>query len=130
VAQRKAWKFIRNHPGRFLELVWEKQKRFWSPVSGAPGYGTGWNAAVSAVAWVAVILPALVGLLRYRRQLRETAVWMLPVVYVAVLHAVFPGSVRYRDPIMPLVMIPAGLTWSVWLRNRVSDPAVTSTPQK
>lgn len=123
--KRAAVQYIREHPGRAVELTVEKARRFWNIVPNHGPSRTPLLVAVSVVAVVPVYLLALVGLTRRR----GTAFWLLvsPVAYFALMHMVFVGSVRYRVPVMPFlgILAAAGALW-LW---RLRDARTTEGPK-
>jgi len=111
----QAWAAARRDPARVLALAWRKLLRTWSPTPNAQEHRHGLAAAASAAWTVFVLGLAVIGLWARRRAVRAWLVLLLPVVLVTLLHMVFVGSVRYRVPTMPLVMVlsAAGLDWLV-----------------
>jgi len=101
---RAAWEAAREDPGRVIRLAGRKFLRTWSLTPNEETHRKGLMAAVSA-AWM---LPALVfagvGWWRYRCC---AAAWvlLLPVLAFTGLHMIYVGSVRYRVPVMPFVMV-------------------------
>jgi hypothetical protein len=111
----QAWTAARQDPVRVLVLAWHKFLRTWSPTPNVQEYCHGLAAAVSG-AWMILVLGlAVIGLWARRRAVRAWLVLLLPVILVTLLHMVFVGSVRYRVPTMPLVMVlsAAGLDWLI-----------------
>ena len=111
----QAWTAARQDPVRVLVLAWHKFLRTWSPTPNVQEYCHGLAAAVSG-AWMILVLGlAVIGLWARRRAARAWLVLLLPVILVTLLHMVFVGSVRYRVPTMPLVMVlsAAGLDWLI-----------------
>ncbi len=97
---------MRRDPGRVLELAWVKFKRTWSLFPNVAEHARGATAWASAVYTGGVLLLALLGGFRLLRTDRTTLVTLLlPVVVFTVLHCVFIGSVRYRIPLMPLLVL-------------------------
>ena len=119
-----ALKYIREHPGRFCALAVEKFMRFWNPLPNYGPYRRPMGIAVNLCAFVPIILLACAGILRRKRDAATLLLLLSPVAYFTLLHTVFVGSVRYRTPIMPFVILLAALGMeSVWARRRRSAPA-------
>jgi 4-amino-4-deoxy-L-arabinose transferase-like glycosyltransferase len=113
--KRKATAYIREHPGRFLRLAVEKMGRFWNPLPNYGPYRGLLFGAVSLLSNVPVYVLALVGLLCWKRRRSALVLLLTPVLYYAGLHAVFVGSVRYRVPVMPfLIVLAAAGLWSMF----------------
>ncbi len=119
-----ALKYIREHPGRFCLLAIKKLVRFWNPLPNYGPYRRPLGIAVNICAFVPIILLACAGILRKNRDLAAQLLLLSPVAYFTLLHAVFVGSVRYRTPIMPFVILLAASGMeSVWAWRRRSAPA-------
>jgi 4-amino-4-deoxy-L-arabinose transferase-like glycosyltransferase len=124
--RRRAWAFVRAHPGRALELAAIKLARFWSPWPNADTFRSPVVAAVSA----AVTLPqfALLALGAWDRRRDPRALVLLagPLLYCSALHMVFASSMRYRIPAavpaMGLAAIGFRRVLGAWEgRRRVED---------
>lgn len=113
--KQKALDYIRQNPGRFISLALEKMRRFWNPLSNYGPYRRPIYSAVALAANVPVYALAILWLFRMRRRWRETLFLLTPVLYYAGMHAVFVGSIRYRIPVMPFIIVlaAAGL-WSLF----------------
>jgi 4-amino-4-deoxy-L-arabinose transferase-like glycosyltransferase len=119
-----AIRYIREHPGRFCALAVEKFARFWNPLPNYGPYRRPLGIAVSLCAFVPIILLACAGILRRKREAASLLLLLSPVAYFTLLHMVFVGSVRYRTPVMPLVILLAAsgaeAVWA-WRRSPVKD---------
>ena len=104
-----AVRYIRDHPWRFLTLGFEKFRRFWNIVPNAAQYRSPLYAVISICTYVPVLIGAVFGL--YYRHSKRATVWLLlsPVIYFTALHTVFVGSIRYRVPVMPFVILLAAV---------------------
>jgi 4-amino-4-deoxy-L-arabinose transferase-like glycosyltransferase len=120
-----ALQYIREHPGRFCALAAEKFARFWNPLPNYGPYRRPLGMAVSMGAFAPIILLACVGILRRKWEAASLLLLLSPVAYFTLLHMVFAGSVRYRTPVMPLVILLAAsgaeAVWT-WRRPPVKDP--------
>ncbi len=101
---RKGLHHMFSDPLRALRLGAIKFARTWSPI---PNYGP------FQTPWFIVLLagPYLFCLTGVYFSVRgnlvpERLIWilMVPILYVAAVHAVFIGSIRYRIPVMPLLI--------------------------
>ncbi len=97
--------FIRNNPRRFLELAVIKQKRFWSFTPNAGDYQNWKYKLISIMSYGPVVLLACWQVIVTRKRWKELVFLYLPIVFFTLLHTVILGSIRYRTPIMPYVMI-------------------------
>ncbi len=119
-----ALRYIREHPGRFCALAVEKFARFWNPLPNYGPYRRPLGIAVSICAWAPIILLAFVGILKRKREIALLLLLLSPVAYFTLLHMVFVGSVRYRTPVMPFViLLAASGAESVRAWRRRSAPA-------
>lgn len=99
------------HPARVIELAAMKFARTWN-VWPNDRRQAGWLLRiVTAITYLPALGLALVGIWRTRDRLWPVALCWLPAVYLTLLHLVFVGSVRYREPAMLglLVMSAAAL---------------------
>ena len=121
--QNRLWRaravaFVRGSPAKALALAGRKLVRFWNVVPNYPPFRVPLLCVVVGVPYVAVMLLAAVGLVRSWRRGDVNLILLLPVVYYALLHMVFVGSVRYRVPVMPLVIIIAAHGLVALMRHR------------
>jgi 4-amino-4-deoxy-L-arabinose transferase-like glycosyltransferase len=117
--QRLATDWIRANPGGFLRLAAVKIGRFWNVVPNDVKHRSRPLMAISVLGYVPVMLLAVGGMVVFRRRWRELALLLAPAAYFSVLHAVFVGSIRYREPVMPFLIVLAGVGAAAmlsWLR--------------
>ncbi|GAB6165369.1 glycosyltransferase family 39 protein [Thermostilla marina] len=112
-----AW--IREHPWDAVKLAGQKFLRTWNPVPNLAALRRPLPAAAIALSYVFVMTTGIGGIVRtMRRGFAYHVVWY-PAVYFALLHCVFVGSIRYRQPVMPLMIVfSAAVTVSLWNRFR------------
>ena len=130
--RNQAWQFVREHPGRTVELMWEKLKRFWRPWPNAEQFRQWWMKISVAAFFVPMLVFAVIGgwrkdeggrmkdeeSLHGGRELSKF--WRLvftvgPIVYFTLIHLVFVGSLRYRLPAeYPLCVMSAVGLQSCW----------------
>lgn len=111
--KHEALAWIWRNPSRFLTLSLKKAALFWMPPvhegEGPPSKGE----ALARLAWLAQYLSicglALAGM-AYRRLRgpQPSLLWLAVLCYTAV-HMIFFVIYRYREPIMPLLMVLAAL---------------------
>jgi 4-amino-4-deoxy-L-arabinose transferase-like glycosyltransferase len=126
--KKEAVSWIKENPKEFLVLALKKSAYFWMPPLHE---GKGGNAStaeyVVRLAWAAqfvmLVVAALAGLfspqLRNRKQL---LLWLAIVCYTAV-HMLFYVIFRYREPIMPVIGILAGLAIEGFLISKSNRKA-------
>lgn len=108
--RRLAWEFVREYPGRTVELAAIKLWRYWKPWPNAAQFGGLVPALLIAAFALPMLVLAVIAVCRLCKTWRsETTngrrriVWQLaltagPVLYFAAVHAVFVSSLRYRLP--------------------------------
>ncbi len=111
-----------RHPGRVIRLAFVKIARTWSPWLHAKGYTNVWVNAALTLWYVPLFILAIIGMCRYPVRSPLIGVLLVPIVYFTLMHAVFLGSVRYRVPVMPLVVVFAAIGMAGTIR-RITDSA-------
>jgi 4-amino-4-deoxy-L-arabinose transferase-like glycosyltransferase len=92
----KEW--AREHPARVLKLAAIKFVRIWNVWPNEPAFRSQSLRLVVLLSYGPVLLLALVGAWRYRLGGWPYVLPWLPAVYFTLLHIVFVGSIRYREP--------------------------------
>jgi 4-amino-4-deoxy-L-arabinose transferase-like glycosyltransferase len=118
--QRGAMQWIRQNPKRFLSLAAKKFARTWSPLPN-------WKSArrlhyqiAMFTSYCSVMLLAIVGIWHSRNRWRTHWTPLIPVAYIAALHSIFMGSIRYRFPTMPALIIFTGYGMAI-LWNKIRE---------
>ena len=119
--KRQAILFIKNNPRRFIRLTIIKLRRFWSPVPNASSYRSMKYKLISIFSFCPVILLAVWGMIAWRKQWKYLLFLYLPVVFFCLLHMVILGSVRYRIPVMPFMIVLAagGISNLLWREREI-----------
>lgn len=135
-----AWEQMQRDPGRVIRLAGLKLARMWNPfpnVAEYSGGAAGWAGAAYSILLYTGAVAGVVLVVRQRKQAPgpprlQVLIWV-PVVYFALLHAIYIGSVRYRVPLMPLLAIGA----AGWVsaaggagRGTRSGPYQTASPYR
>lgn len=128
-----AWKagrdYVRENPGRFFEMVFIKFGRLWRPWPYADQYHNKLYVLLTLLSFAPVMLLAAFYLLRWGwREWRVVGPMALFVGYLTAVHVVTVGSVRYRLPMEPFVIVLAGVGAARLLRHhprlmRIFGPA-------
>ena len=100
-----AW--AKAHPGRALQLAGVKLRRMWNIWPNEPAFRSEWVRAAIAGTYVPLVLLAIYGGWQIRNRRLDLLLLASPVVYFSLLHAVFIGSLRYRQPALLLLAILA-----------------------
>ena len=120
--RRQALDYARERPGRALALAAIKLGRFWNVVPNLEQAQGTLPCLLVGVPYALVMALALAGLARSWRRADIALILLLPVVYYCLVHMVFVGSVRYREAIMPLLVVVgahgAVALWSLMRRGR------------
>ena len=103
--QASAW--MRANPGRCAALVMRKLERTWTPLPNWLGAQAWHYKLASAGTYIPVIALMLYAVWAYRHRWRDVYLLLVPALYIACLHSIFMGSIRYRLPAMPCLMILA-----------------------
>jgi 4-amino-4-deoxy-L-arabinose transferase-like glycosyltransferase len=118
-----AWRFVREHPDRAIQLAVIKLARTWSPVPLSSEYQNKRLMVISLAYMVPLYLLVLLGLWQGEAS-RSIKVYLLaPAIYFSIAHMASVGSLRYRIPAdLPMTVIAAMGAGA--LRNRpVKAPA-------
>jgi 4-amino-4-deoxy-L-arabinose transferase-like glycosyltransferase len=100
--------YIKQDPARFLRLAGNKFLRTWNVRMNLADYRRPVYDGLAMLSTIPVFVLAAIGWLRHRRPVSRWSLLLAPAVYFTLLHMVFVGSVRYRYPAMPAIMILAG----------------------
>lgn len=103
--KRETALFIKNNPRRFLELAVIKLSRFWSFTPNASDYQNWKYKLISIISYGPVVLLAAWQIVAARKRWKQLAFLYLPIVFFTLAHTVILGSLRYRIPVMPYVII-------------------------
>lgn len=106
--KKKAWEFIKSHPGRFFSLSIKKFVRVWrlypSPTSGMDSLK---YRLIMLFTYAPLIPFSLIGYFSSFKYFRKTFSLILLVSVFTLLHMIFIGSIRYRVPLLPVFIILA-----------------------
>jgi len=117
---KAAVNYIEAHPVEVFRVAAKKFVRYWNVIPNAAEFG-GWYAFVSAATFGPIIVLAIVGLLRQRREWRTLMPLLTIVAYFTLLHTLTIASLRYRLPIEPILIVLAVEPLAViaaWLHTR------------
>jgi len=103
----EAWRAIREDPLRFAGLAAAKLVRLGSPVPNHEAFRTPGLLALVLLSYGPVLVLAGLGALRLRRGSILAVLLLALPVYIALLHLVFIGSLRYRIPAEPVLLLLA-----------------------
>ncbi|QDU80913.1 hypothetical protein Pla110_26490 [Polystyrenella longa] len=119
--RQRAWQFARKNPWRSFELAGLKAVRFWRPWPVAE------EVSSPLIAWgigglnTILYLVVLLAIWRFRNRSDLLFYTLTPLIYFAVIHMLFVGSLRYRLPAEYPLLILAALFLSKSRNNREID---------
>jgi hypothetical protein len=129
--RQRAWDFVREHPGRALELAFIKLWRYCKPWPNAEQFGGFWQQAAVAAFYVPAVALAAAGVWRFRQPAWRWALAAGPIALFALVHMLFVGSLRYRLPAeYPLYVLTAAGLMSVWNSRRSPSPSERSAEER
>lgn len=98
--------FIGDNPRRFVELAGIKFVRFWRLWPFAPAYQTPEIIVVSLLSYGVMLAAALIFLLRFAKgRWRTLSPILLLAAYLSAIHMITIGSIRYRYPLEPFLIV-------------------------
>lgn len=109
--KRAAKDFVIENPVRSLKLAVLKFARFWRPWPYAPEYGGRTYWWISVLTIPALYLFSVLGLRDWirakplKRHWREALFIATPVLSLTAIHVITFGSIRYRFPLEPLLLL-------------------------
>ncbi len=122
--------YIRQDPGRFLKLAASKFVRTWNVQMNLSDYQRPVYDLLAMLSTIPVYLLLAIGWWRHRRQVSRWYLLLAPAIYFSLLHMVFVGSVRYRFPAMPALMVLAGAAFVTARQDEdeTAEPAADLAP--
>ena len=113
ILKQEAISWIKAHPSEFLSLAFKKAVYFWTPPF-HEGKGQGSTAeAIVRIIWLTqfliLVAVAILSLAVLPLKSSKLAILWLAIASYTMLHMLFYVIFRYREPIMPVVVIIAGL---------------------
>ncbi len=119
---QKALEFIRTQPGRFFLNTVRKMVRLWYPFYDRASLTTKW---LTGIFYAVVMGFALAGVFFSRERWRLLLPFYLLIFYVTVIHGVTIPGIRYRYPVMPVLMLFAGYgAHQIWLKVRTKKTRI------
>lgn len=102
---KKAIEFIRHNPARFCQLIKTKVFNMWRPYQADSPRLAKWAMLLT---YVPVMLLGMLGLIFSIPRWKEFIFFYGFIGYFFLVHIVLFGQIRFRYPVMPLIMIFAG----------------------
>ena len=109
--KQAAFEYIKENPDRFIELAAKKFIRFWRLWPYASEYEKRLYIAMSLLSYGIILLLSILFAFKYLKQyFRVLSPILLLIVYLTVVHMILIGSIRYRLPLEPFLIIFASYT--------------------
>lgn len=119
----KAVDYIRDDPARFLQLTATRFVRFWTTIKPPVSF----QEKVAFVTYLAVLILALMGLAKSRLNRGVVLILILLMSLPVPYYLTLAVHVRYRFPIVPLLMLFAAhaliVGWCRWQVRRLEELA-------
>jgi 4-amino-4-deoxy-L-arabinose transferase-like glycosyltransferase len=125
--RRAATDWAAANPARALQLAAIKFARMWNVWPNEPSLRS-WPLRLIVLATYAPLLVlSLVGAWRFTRRGWPYLLAWLPAVYLTLVHMVFVGSIRYREPAMLTLIVLAAGVLVTFARNEPPRAEATAT---
>ena len=107
--RRESLAYIKKDVWRFMYLAGVKCMRMWNIMINYQVYRTLFYTVISVLFYVPLFICAFIGLIRCigKQHFHRLSILLLPILYVTLIHMIFIGSIRYRVPVMPYMIILA-----------------------
>ncbi len=128
-----AIKYIRNNPGNFFKMAGVKFVRIWSLIPYSPALKGNKLALFASLSLLPVIVLAFATLITRRDLLWHLIPILGFIAYLTLVHMITIGSIRYRYPLEPLLIVIAApsllLVWNfVFSKGTSAKKSNTSLP--
>jgi hypothetical protein len=107
-----------SHPGPTLELAARKFARTWNLWPNEGSFRSWPARMLIMLSYLPVLVLGLQGAWKYGSRGWPYVLCLLPTIYFALLHSVFVGSIRYRQPAMLTLTILAAAVLVEGCRSR------------
>lgn len=118
--QRAAWEWALANPGESLRLAGNKFYRTWNVWPPAQELSSTWVRLTESIGCFSILILAIWGIWTSRNYWSELYLFALPIPYFTLLHMIFVGSVRYRQPAIMAISVLAAIG-ILWILNRLSQ---------
>jgi uncharacterized membrane protein len=116
--QSAAWSWAMSNPNEALRLAWNKFCRTWNIWPPAQELASIWVRLTESIGCFTILSLAVWGAWVSRSRLGEFYLLLLPAPYFTLLHMIFVGSVRYRQPAIMAISVLAGIA-ILWILNKL-----------
>lgn len=116
--QKAATRWAVANPGESLRLAWNKFGRTWNIWPPAQELSSPWVRLTESIGCFTILGLATWGVWVSRARWTDLYLYLLPIPYFTLLHMIFVGSVRYRQPAIMAISVLAGIA-VMWILNRL-----------
>jgi 4-amino-4-deoxy-L-arabinose transferase-like glycosyltransferase len=114
-----AFEYILSNPGHFVKMSLVKLTRLWRLWPYAQEYSQWYIVVLSLLSYGMVLLMALGFMVRYsKKYFRNTLPILALFAYITLVHMISIGSIRYRFPLEPFLIIFASYFMIDNLKNK------------
>lgn len=103
----EALHWAKENPAKVFRLAGTKLLRMWNIWPNEAQFRSWFVRLVVGMTYAPIMLLAIYGAWHFRRQRLDVLLLLLPAAYLSLLHAIFIGSLRYRQPAMLTLAILA-----------------------
>lgn len=107
--QSAAIDWSKQNPLEVAKLAASKFLRTWNPWPPAAELSSFWVRLSESIGCFGVLILSAIGVIAFRDRWKELYIFLLPTFYFTLLHMVFVGSIRYRQPAVVALCVLAGL---------------------
>jgi len=118
--QQAALEWAFANPRETAQLAWKKFVKTWNIWPPAEELSSIWVRLSETVGCFSILGLAILGGCAYRNRWQDYYLYLLPVPYFTLLHMVFVGSVRYRQPAIMAISVLAGMG-IMWILQRLVE---------
>jgi hypothetical protein len=126
-----AVRWARQHPADVLRLAAVKFVRIWNLWPNEPTFSRPAVRLAVAVTYVPLLFLGIAGAYQALRRGWPYVLCFLPALYLTMMHMVFIGSIRYREPAMlGIIVLAAGAVASFRVHRSTSADANIETDKR
>jgi len=110
-------KVIKEDPTRFLKLLVIKFTHFWNVKPNYEGFSSPLYNLISIFSYIPIMVTSIWGMFLTKKIWRSFLIFYLLFISFTFTSMIFVGSIRYRTPIMPFMIIFSAYTLK-WIYNK------------
>lgn len=110
--------WVQANPGETLRLAWVKFCRTWNFWPPAQELSSPWVRLSESIGCFGILSLAIWATWVFKERWQSYYLLLLPIPYFTLLHMIFVGSVRYRQPAIVAISVLAGMA-IMWILNKL-----------